>query len=303
MNRPIVLHYVFSLGATLAFLSGCGGSPVPPGAPGDISQTQSQITHSAQSKELLYVTSTTETVAYVYMFSYPEGKLVGKILKQINGLCPDSSGNVYMTQTYLTTSTIFEYAHGGKKPIATMDDPYSGAGACAVDSSTGNLAVANDESSTIAIYQHARGKPKGYYLWFAPVGVAYDPQGHLYAVGGRGACAVLDGGRFRRVTLSRHVEDPMGVQWDGASIAIGNEGETYTNSSIRRYTITGRKGVEDGYVKFTANADYFYVEGSTVLLSAGGYDDLFFVPYPAGGNPTKTLSINTPGSVTVSVAK
>jgi hypothetical protein len=298
-------RFAVCIGMATALLAGCGGSQPPIGAPGAIPQTAARGHSEAQKGDLLYVTSSTGTYAYVYMFSYPQGKLVGKIAKQITGLCSDSRGNVYMTQSYHSTSTIFEYAHAGKKPIATLSDPYNGAYGCAIDPTTGNLAVANAEGSTIVIYQHARGKPKRYYIWFGPYDVAYDPKGHLYALGGRGTqFALLDNGQFRRVTLDKHVEYSIGAQWDGKYMALGNAGGYSSKGVIRQYTITGHSGVEEGVMPFDQEAEHFYIDGSTIVLSDGGGDKIYFLAYPAGGNPTKTISgIATPGSVTVSVTQ
>src|SRR5579871_5165470 len=70
-----------------ALLAACGGSQPAIGAPGAMPKTAARGHSEAQKGDLLYVTSTTDTYAYVYMFSYPQGKLVGKIAKQIAGLC------------------------------------------------------------------------------------------------------------------------------------------------------------------------------------------------------------------------
>jgi DNA-binding beta-propeller fold protein YncE len=293
---------LYATGISLATLliSGCGAAQIPTNAP---YSTLSSVTRPARKIDLLYVAGHTNSFAYVYMLSYPQLKIVGKIAKQINGLCSDSHGNVYMTQAYHSTSTIFEYAHDTTKPFATLSDPGEGASACAIDPTTANLAVANKDDSTVVIYQRARGTPKKYYIFFSPDYVAYDPKGNLYALGGGGAAfAVLDDGRFRRVVLSRHVEDSMGVQWDGMYMVIGDAGTTYSNGALRQYTITGRKGVEEGYVKLGEQGDNFLIDGSTLIVSAEEYDTMYVFAYPGGGNPVRTISsVSGPGSMTISV--
>jgi hypothetical protein len=296
-----VCRYALVSCVAAAILSGCGGSQAGLNGPvGDPSWTLPE----AQTSDLLYVTSYTGTFYWVYMFSYPAGKLVGKIAKEVSGLCSDEHGNVYMTQSFDSKSTIFKYAHGEKKPIATLADPYNGAHGCAIDPVTGDLAVANSEGETVVVYSHAQGKPKRYYIFFAPVYAAYTPKGQLFVLGDSGGLAELIKGQFERVTLTKPIELPIGLQWDGKYMALG--GDTQTSSSysglINRYTISGRKGALEGTTDLSTDAVSFFIEGSTVIASDGG-GDLNFFNYPQGGQPTKTISdISRPGSLTVSNA-
>ncbi|HET6275347.1 MAG TPA: hypothetical protein VFE16_05330 [Candidatus Cybelea sp.] len=272
----------------------------PIGAPGAIGSSAVQ---AATAGDLLYVTGNTGTFAYVYMLSYPAGKVVGKIDKQIAGLCSDAQGNVYMTQSYHSTSTIFEYAHGAKKPKATLVDPYNGASGCAVDRTTGNLAVANQEGNTVVVYAHARGKPKRYYIWFAPDFVAYNPKGELFVTGGGSPAgfAELLSGQFRRVSMTKRIEFTMGVQWDGTYMALGEASGTYSDGLIRQYTIVKHKAIWQSGTKLGTFAYSFFIEGSTVVV-ADGYRVYFFA-YPAGGEPTKTIgNLASPYALTVSLA-
>jgi WD40 repeat protein len=297
-----------------AVLAACSGSQPPIGTPGAMPQSGAIATHAqrggswvlpeAKSDDLLYVTSYTGTFYWVYMFSYPAGKLVGKIAKEVSGLCSDEQGNVYMTQSFDSKSTIFKYAHGGKKPLATLADPYNGADGCAVDRVTGDLAVANSEGETVVVYSRAQGKPKRYYVFFAPLYVAYTPKGHLFVLGG-GDLAELSNGHFVRVRLTKHFDSPIGVQWDGKYLAIGSEvgsSSYYYYGLINRYTVGGRKGTLKGTTDVNTDAVGFFIEGSTAIASDGG-DDVDFFNYPQGGQPTMTISgISRPGSLTVSNA-
>ena len=285
-----------------AMLSGCNGSAPPLDTP---AADSSWALPEAQTSDLLYVTGYTGTFYWVYMFSYPAGKLVGKIAKEVSGLCSDANGNVYMTQSFDSKSTIFKYAHGAKKPIGTLADPYNGAYGCAVDPKTGDLAVANSEGGTVVVYSHAQGKPKRYYIFFAPGYVAYTPQGHLFALGGSGGLAELINGQFKRVLLKKRIESATGVQWDGNYMAIGSEAGSssyYYYGLINRYAISGRKGNLEGTTDLGADAVRFFIEGSTVVAS-DGENDVYFFSYPQGGKPTKKISgIPSASSLTVSVA-
>jgi hypothetical protein len=292
-----------SAGVLLA-LSGCLGSQPLVGAPKTIAQEPAYSTPAVQKKDLMYVATQppTRSTAYVYWLTYPQGLVVGKIAKQVSGLCSDQNGNVYMTQSDGSKSTIYEYAHAGETPLATLTDPYGGARGCSIETSSGNLAVANSKGKTVVIYSHARGKPKAFRLSFQPYNVAYDPKGHLYAIGTiGGGFALLDNGTFRKVTLDKHPEVPIGVQWDGKYIALGSAGSSYAEGAVRQYTVTGLNGVEQGYVRLHTFFNYFYIDGSTIILSGDGGDIDFFT-YPAGSSEGKNLYIEGATSVTVSLA-
>jgi hypothetical protein len=108
---------------------------------------QSATQHSRRpptGNDLLYITGGTNEV---YVFSYPDGKLVQTLtgLQNPNGECVDPSGDIYITQS---TGDIVEYAHGGGSPINTFYAAYATYG-CAVDPTTGNLAAATYHSVTV----------------------------------------------------------------------------------------------------------------------------------------------------------
>ena len=93
-------------------------------------------------------------------------------------------------------SRLYEYAHGGRR-ITTLIDSLGEGSACAVDPTTGDLAVANeiggDYRSNVAIYSDASGVPAQYSLpdvdW--PFSATYDDMGDLF-VGGQ--VSVYDAG-------------------------------------------------------------------------------------------------------------
>ncbi len=125
---------------------------------------------SAKSGDLLYVSADDATVL---MFSYPALKLLGSIADlpaNPVGLCSDNKGDVFVTlEQSLSQSYIFRYAHGGTQPIATLSDPGL-VNSCAVDPSSGNLAVTNffnagesQYEGDLLVYKKARGTPATYY--------------------------------------------------------------------------------------------------------------------------------------------
>ncbi|HEX3370694.1 MAG TPA: hypothetical protein VHS56_14035, partial [Candidatus Cybelea sp.] len=86
----------------------------------------------AKSDDLLYVASGEQ----ISVYTYPGGRLVGNIGGAVGALCSDAAGDVFVVGY-----EILEYAHGVTQPIATLDDYYNNPHGCAVDPTTGNLAV------------------------------------------------------------------------------------------------------------------------------------------------------------------
>lgn len=193
----------------------------------------------------------------VNVFSYPKGKFEGMIVTPSypGGLCADKAGDVFVTLSGPGSSYagIDEYAHGGKKPIATLTEPSSGhvgPTACAVDPTTGNLAVINlMYGAPVAIFAKAKGTPRYDTLpnpppsecstngsaW--PYQGAYDDRGNLFVVAqcirsGSAFPAVYElasgGNSFRYIKFTgasaRKIDEGVGgvsgVAWDGKYITL-----------------------------------------------------------------------------------
>ena len=136
-------RYALAIGAASALLAACGGSQGQGvGASGVTPETvpsASRRAHQASGSngELVYVV----TDKAVLMASYPDGQIVGSIpfYSLAGNVCSDPrNGNVFIPEGY----AIYEYAHGGTVPIATLSVPngYDAQGGCSVDPMTGNLA-------------------------------------------------------------------------------------------------------------------------------------------------------------------
>ena len=129
------------------------------------------------------------------VFSYPSLKRVGSVTipsGTAGYLCSDTEGNVFVLPAGSSGGTIYEYAHGGTSPIATLSDgaPYGGeARGCSVDPTAESLAVTNNNASygsNIAIYVGASGPPVVYQGGpkIANIGgCGYDGAGNLYIAG------------------------------------------------------------------------------------------------------------------------
>ncbi len=184
-----LVRYVVGVSILALLLAGCGGSQPPVVAPGAMPQSSAIATHAdrggswmlpgTSSQDLLYVS---DAYKNVFVLTYPEGKLVGELtgFNQPLGECADSAGNVFVlsyTSSFNATN-IFEYAHGGTMPIATLSDPYV-AGGCSVDPTTGNLAASGN--GNIAIFPNASGKPEIFSsAEYSFLYCGYDNRGNLY---------------------------------------------------------------------------------------------------------------------------
>jgi hypothetical protein len=273
------------------------GAVVPDGGRG-----LSWMSPAAASQDLLYVSDNQIVTAY----SYPEGKLEGTLkgFYLATGACVDVAGNVFIINS--GTGKIFEYAHGGTKRIATLDSPTRDPVGCAVDLTTGNLAVGSQgsgSSGTVSIFKKARGKPviyqdSGFYEFFF---CGYDDQGNLFADGliapgsGHFALAELPRGKsiFTNITVDQYVRFPGGVQWDGKHLAVGDQ-----VTDIYRLSISGSQGTIVGTTTLASGARYvkqFWIQGQTVIapnvyIKKQLRSNVLFYSYPAGGKDTEKIT-------------
>ena len=175
------------------------------------------------------------------------------------------------------SSTIYEYAHGGTSPIATLSDPDFAWG-CAVDPLTGNLAVSGGIS--VAIYQHASGAPTIYsnsefHFFYC----GYDDRGNLYLSSNdyryadRAQLVRLASGsnQFEQVDLSRKVYTGQvlpSVQWDGNHMTISSD-IGREPISIYRLRISGSAGTVVGTTTIRSQKNVYsgqmWIQGSTFL--------------------------------------
>ncbi|MGA8099593.1 MAG: hypothetical protein WB810_13150, partial [Candidatus Cybelea sp.] len=135
-------HWYALTCATVAMLAGCGSSlqaAAPPATAAKISA--SWMAPAAKNTDLLYISDV--GTDQVYVFSYPQGSLVGTLSGFNTPVreCSDTAGNVFVTNT--NAENILEYAHGGSSPIATYHDKDFLPTDCSVDPASGSLAVAN----------------------------------------------------------------------------------------------------------------------------------------------------------------
>lgn len=261
-------RWLLAIGAVVASaaLAACSRA-LPPGAPARVAPLarhdggKSWMSADAPSiKELLYVSDWGTDEVFVY--NYKSGALVGRLtgFAQPYGQCVDGNGNVWITN--LDAKGVVEYAHGASKPLRTLRSAGHSSG-CAIDPTTGNLAVTNLElPAELQIYKKAAGTPAVYKnpscsqdMW-SP---GYGKKGNLYVEGSNesttAVCELAHGGSELRgpiKLLNFTIGLGGGVMWDGAHLAFTDQyynGQTIT--ALYRVTVA-----ESGSLQLT---------GTTVL--------------------------------------
>lgn len=271
---------------------------------------------AASGQDLLYVSADGATNVYIY--SYPQRVLVNTI-ESLNayaaGECVDSSGDVFVTTVNASGSgTIYEYAHGGTTPIATLSDPGQANG-CALDPTTGNLAVMNPRdwtnpyyqySGDLAVYTGARGQPQIYYPQPPVSGFifgAYDNGGNLFLSAGDNAHPTyvdlirMSSGSdsFETISVPQKLSGPASLQWNGQYLTFTSGGEQ-TLLDVYRLSISGSNAKVAGTTQLTSRKNKMtgqaWIQGHTIITTdyiGHGYQDISFWSYPKGGRPRHNI--------------
>ena len=256
----------------------------------------------ARTRDLLYI-SNSKTVT---VYSYPQGKLEGSLRFGFSpsGECADKKGDVFVTN--LDNREIVEYAHGSKRPIQVLYSPSDDPAGCAIDPTTGNLAVSSlgfGNNGSVAIYKRARGAPTKYvnekfYEYFL---CSYDNNGNLFVDGlsaaGTGhfifgelakASATLN-----TVALNKYIGFPGGVQWDGKHVVIGDQ----SSSVIYRFVVSGNNGTEVGETSLGSNVGdvfQFFIRNDTIIVpnqcESSCTGNVLYYHYPTGGPAVKKIT-------------
>jgi len=343
--------YALCITGTAAMLAGCGGgssSALAPTGAANPASMQSPLAHmqgtlgtahsagvtvrpdrgpswmspASSSSDLLYISDAGTNDVYVY--SYPDLKLTGTLtgFHEPQGECSDANGDVYITNT--DKRTIIEYAHGSSKRSKLLRDDGGYPLGCAIDPTTGNLAVTNiyDQPGPgeVVIYKNAIGKPKTYYIsseYFYYFD-AYDSSGNLY-VSGRGpkggtfelSMLPSGGSSLEAMTLNGGtIYFPGTVAWVGGSLILGDQSCNDANTScLYEASVSGTTATITGSTSLTDSCDVVEAWVTSSIVAAGNYNycgsssnvDLW--AFPAGGAPTKTASgVTEPIGATISSA-
>ena len=281
MRTPFLLHSVVGITAA-AFLMSCSGSGSPVFTSGSLLPNGKVQRATTVSGDLIYVTTTKKVV----ILSYPAGKIVATLPWYFPGtnICSDPrNGNVFIPEG----ANIYEYAHGGTTPITMLTVPsgYSEPAGCAVDPSTGNLAVAiafgPSDKGALLVYVGAQGTPLVYSdkqlrVFDYP---AYDGSGNVYVTIDtvKGAFRIAEirasQSRFRLIKVVNYDTGPRKIVWDGNYLTfLGSESD---GSTVEQLQISGKIGTVVGSVSLVGGSPdgYFWIEGapfSARLRRSGG---------------------------------
>lgn len=268
-----------------------------------------------QTPDLLYVSNTSPNEQAVALFSYrslkPKGALSGT-WNLPTSVCHDAAQNVYVTNE--DRHQILEYPPGKTQAIRILADPNGYPLSCAVDPTTGNLAVTDFYSGTaggdVLLYRKGRGIPKVYaspnlqYYWFA----GYDDRGNLFI---DGEPAALDqvivaempaGGKaFTDLSLNAAIGYPGAIAWDGTYLAIGDQ----DTNDVYRFAINGSTGTIMGTVPLEGAIDVFQFwisrrAGGNYQLAGADHGHAIYGTctdsatdywkYPQGGDPVVSIA-------------
>jgi hypothetical protein len=323
MLWPInALRYAACVCVLTSAVAGCAG--LPPGTSPAAPENDALLARSAGSQtDLIYAGGHQRVVVY----TYPDGTLADtfKTPFSIHAMCSDTKGDVFMTAEVQSksgagTGYIYEYAHGGKSPVATLDVPSHEIPVnCSSDPTTGNLAVTSYDSHnyapSIEIYTGGSGAPNLYHnveLGANPQ-PAYDASANLFVISGGNVAALLAKGaqKFEKVTLNETIGNVAHAQWDGKHFALQSYAPTKHNGPniyvhYYRVQISGSTGTIVGISRFAnwrqKDAGQSWLQGDTVVATPG--NQINFWKYPAGGQPFKVLHPSDPTeAVTVSLAR
>jgi hypothetical protein len=303
MNFLNYCYRALALCLGVALWSGCGAQQAPTPTmllPATRSAGHPWMARNASSGDLLYVTG---ACGGICVLTYPSGTLVGQLSDSNSplGECVDKAGDVFVADFGgdAGTAAILEYAHGGTSPIATLSDPGYYPEACAIDPTTGNLAVTND-GGPIAIYAGAKGDPTYWADSKANLNgfCAYDEKGNLFVDGdytkGSGGYALLEMPKgsygFKSIKLNITPSYPDDIQWTGKYLAIAD-----SPTVIYHVAISGTKGTVIGSTVLNGpgGGGQFWIQGGTIIepvITSDRPDQVGFWRYPTGGKLRKKIS-------------
>ncbi|MGC1380805.1 MAG: hypothetical protein WA814_07250 [Candidatus Baltobacteraceae bacterium] len=272
-----------------------------------VARGRSRMSPRAKSSSLLYLGNSANGSVGVY--SYPSLNPLGVLLgfTQPYTMCIDAAQDIYVTD--FGGGRVIEYAHGAVAPARSLADHQGVPVACAVDPSTGDLAVSNfvgpsSSPGNVILYTGAKGTPTKFTApsfnnyFFA----AYDANGNLFVDGlnasGDVLLAELPKGKsaFKAIAMNVTIGFPGGVAWDGAFLAVGDQ----FSNTIYQFKVSGSNATEQGSTTLNDATDvfqFFTTGGSTKHPQAtavvgadfgGGAADQW--QYPAGGTPVKTIT-------------
>jgi hypothetical protein len=273
-------------------LTGCGG--VRNGTVPTVTSAQEGAhQRSGSSGDLLY----TVQHGAVYIYTYPNGKFVKSFQPKWNGdyegavtMCNDPSGYVYIVSVAAEDAIVGRYDHGNSSSSQTLPPlvNYAPGGVCAVDPTTGNLALFVEEfgndNSDVAVYSQEDDSWTFFPFQCCDSWLAYDNLGDLfadYSADGFSEIAELPAGgsAFANLSFAHHLNFTM-MQWVSNGLAVSHAGVTY------RLAISGSTVNLVGTTKAEGKRAPTWIQGNALMSQfRRNSATLALWEYPKGGKP------------------
>ena len=247
----------------------------------------------------------------VYILRLPDLKWKGELtgFSEPQGMCADLSGNVWVANEADAKMTLL--SHDGSH-LRDLSDPDGDPSTCAIDPTTGDLAVVNTgiyggsgSPGEILIFTAASGTPTAktipnfFYYNFG----GYDNDGNLFAIGRTSAHTTVLGvipkgsstGNDITITNGR-INDPGFVQWYAPRnvLAVDDQECTHESTScLYQLSISGSTGKIVRSTTFNYGR-YKYPKCGFAQGEIAAYAQRYFIapcngidrwPYPGGGAP------------------
>jgi hypothetical protein len=207
----------------------------------------------AKREDLIYASDV--DLQKVFVLSLPTGKLVGTLFFSDLpwGLCSDRAGRVFVTHFRLhgAPGTITEFRHGDPNPITSRSLPVGESGACAVDATSGDVAVTSGGSrkgaNTVSIFTAPLQKNAPPRVVETPSTLdavlycAYDSDGDLfftpveYSTGPMLVELPSGSNSLIRISLNGYRFGGGPLQWQGTYMAT-------TLPTVEHITVSGGTG-------------------------------------------------------------
>jgi hypothetical protein len=275
-------HALSIIGALL-LLAGCGQSQGGSSPPVLFPALTRQVPQG--SGEVQYFSNDYET--NLVEFDYPKSDSQIGQLNVSGGMCTKGARTFWVVAG---ETEIEEFKAGGTSPIKTLTESTGEPASCAVDATTGDLAIPILSNGDVVIFKP--GSKSGTALssglieaFFA----GYDTNGDLFVDGiNSGDTFQLvelpkGSSSFEDISISSAITFPNSVQWDGTYLTMGCTG------GICRYRIVGTKAVLKGMVPVSDCAGYWIARPYVYCADVGNNDGEVF-KYPAGGSPIASLT-------------
>lgn len=297
------------LAATVAWtLTSCGS--VSGNSRGDAITAILPQTSSSQS--LLYISEYGGGVLDV--FSWPQAQyqksISGFNSTPLMGLCVDKKGDVWVVEGG-SHPEAQEFSHDGEL-IGGLNDEGKEPYGCAVDPKNGDFAMTSEEGvynqpGSVEVWKKATGDATDYLdptiglmLW-----CGYDDKGNLFVDGlpangqGEFALAELPKGGTKLIDIKiKGIVFPGAIQWSHGGLTIGDPSYRVA-SAIDRVAIAGTSGKITSRTVLKGSYEVFegWISDGMVIGPDDGpsISTVQLWKYPAGGQPTGTLSKGSGG--------